>query len=114
MTQQEGVILSCYTESKTFVRLVSVTASYDACSSSSVLRMPLTRLRESIFPNVPPYLTFIGPDEKYDDGEEPPEEFVIHYTVAYGTSKTVLECIQRLGARVVEVIWIKNKETLKH
>jgi len=64
--------------------------------------MSVTRIRESIFPNVPPYLTFIGPEEKYDDGEEPPEEFVIHYTVAYGTSKTVLECIQRLGARIVE------------
>eukprot|EP00091_Calanus_sinicus_P000553 TRINITY_DN10482_c0_g1_i1.p1 TRINITY_DN10482_c0_g1~~TRINITY_DN10482_c0_g1_i1.p1 ORF type:complete len:137 (+),score=15.64 TRINITY_DN10482_c0_g1_i1:146-556(+) len=64
--------------------------------------MPLTRLRESIFPNVPPYLTFISPNDKYDDGEEPPEELVIHFTVAYGTSKTVLECIHRFGARIVE------------
>ena len=71
--------------------------------------MPLTRLREAIFPNVPPYLTFIGPNEKYDDGEEPPEELIIHYTVAHGTSKTVLECIERFGARTIEVTPQKSK-----
>ena len=87
--------------------LVSVTASYDAHRATSVIEMPLTRLRESIFPNVPPYLTFISPNDKYDDGEEPPEELVIHFTVAYGTSKTVLECINRFGARIVEVKLIK-------
>jgi len=64
--------------------------------------MMLTRLRESIFPNVPPYLTFIGPNDKYEEGEEAPEELVIHYTVAHGTSKTVLECIERFGARIIE------------
>jgi len=64
--------------------------------------MPLTRLRESIFPNVPPYLTFIGPNEKYDDGDDPPDELVIHYTLAHGTSKTVSECVERFGAKILE------------
>ena len=66
--------------------------------------MPVKRLRNSIFPNVAPFLTFIAPDEQYEDGEEPPEELVVNYTVAYGTSKTVLECIQRFGAKVIEVV----------
>merc|ERR1711915_142186 len=65
--------------------------------------MPVKRLRNSIFPNVAPFLTFIAPDEQYEDGEEPPEELVVNYTVAYGTSKTVLECIQRFGAKVI--VW---------
>ena len=69
----------------------------------TVTKMPLTRLRGSLFPNVAPYLTFIGPNESYDEDTELPEDLVINFTVAPFSSKTVHECIQRLGARVIEV-----------
>ena len=65
--------------------------------------MSATRLRESIFPNIPPYLTFIPPDQSYEEGAECPEELVIHYTVAQWTSLTVRDTIERFGARIVEV-----------
>ena len=65
--------------------------------------MSATRLRESIFPNIPPYLTFIPPDQSYEEGEDCPEELVIHYTVAQWTSLTVRDTIQRFGAKIVEV-----------
>ena len=65
--------------------------------------MSASRLRQSIFPNIPPYLTFISPEERYQEGEECPEELVIHYTVAQWTSNTVRDTIERFGARIVEV-----------
>ena len=65
--------------------------------------MSASRLRQSIFPNIPPYLTFIGPEESYEEGEECPEELVIHFTVAQWSSLTVRETIMRSGARIVEV-----------
>jgi len=64
--------------------------------------MSPARLRASIFPNVPPYLHFAGPDESYDEGEECPEELVIHFTVAQWSSNTVRDCIAKFGARIIE------------
>ena len=65
--------------------------------------MSASRLRQSIFPNIPPYLTFISPEETYQEGAECPEELIIHYTVAQWTSLTVRDTIERFGARIVEV-----------
>ena len=65
--------------------------------------MSASRLRQSIFPNIPPYLTFIPPEEGYQEGPECPEELIIHYTVAQWTSLTVRDTIERFGARIVEV-----------
>jgi len=64
--------------------------------------MSPARLRESIFPNVPPFLVLIGPNERYDDGDECPEELVIHWTVAQWSSNTVRDTITRFGARIIE------------
>lgn len=65
-------------------------------------RQKVARIRESMFPNVPPYLTFIGPDQSYVDGEECPEELVIHFTVAQWSSNTVRDTVARFGARIIE------------
>ena len=65
--------------------------------------MSIKRLHPSLFPNCPPYLTFIGPGEKYDDGEDAPKELMINFTVAKGTSPLVLECLQRFGGSLVQV-----------
>ena len=65
--------------------------------SDSQAEMSASRLRQSIFPNIPPYLTFISPEERYQEGEECPEELVIHYTVAQWTSNTVRDTIERFG-----------------
>ena len=73
--------------------------------------MSAGRLRQSIFPNIPPYLTFIPPEERYEEGEECPEELVIHYTVAQWTSLTVRDTIERFGARIVEVRQYKVQQT---
>ena len=70
--------------------------------------MSASRLRQSIFPNIPPYLTFIPPDQTYQEGEECPEELVIHFTVAQWSSLTVRDTITRLGARIVEVIELQE------
>jgi len=64
--------------------------------------MSPTRLRDSIFPNCSPYLTFIGPNESYDDGEECPEELVVYFTVAQWSSNTVRDTITRFGAKILE------------
>ena len=61
------------------------------------------RLRPSLFPGCAPYLTFLSPEEEYEDGQEPPAEMVMHFTAPSGTSPPVLECFQRLGFRRVEV-----------
>ena len=74
--------------------------------------MSAGRLRQSIFPNIPPYLTFIPPEESYEEGEECPEELVIHYTVAQWTSLTVRDTIERFGARIVEVRQYKVQQTV--
>ena len=66
--------------------------------------MPVTRIRPALFPNCPPYLTFIGPNENYDDGEDPPKDLMINFTVAKGTSLLVLECLQRFGVTLVQVM----------
>ena len=39
----------------------------------------------------------------YDEGEECPEELVIHFTVAQWSSNTVRDCIAKFGARIIEV-----------
>ena len=65
--------------------------------------MSIKRLHPSLFPNCPPYLTFIGPGEKYDDGEDAPKELMINFTFAKGTSPLVLECLQRFAVSIVQV-----------
>ena len=40
---------------------------------------------------------------RYAEGEECPEEMVIHFTVAQWSSNTVRDCITRFGARIIEV-----------
>ena len=80
-------------------------------SRDSQSEMSVERLRQSIFPNIPPYLTFIPPEERYVEGEECPEELVIHYTVAQWTSLTVRETIERFGARIVEVGSVRQSTT---
>ena len=66
--------------------------------------MSAQRLQPSLFPNCPPYLKFLGPDQRYEDGEEAPKELMIKFTVAKGTSSLVLECLQRFGVSLVQVI----------
>ena len=39
----------------------------------------------------------------YVDGEECPEELVIHFTVAQWSSNTVRDTVARFGARIIEV-----------
>ena len=68
--------------------------------------MPVNRLRPPLFPGFPPYLKFLSPDEKYDDGEDAPKELAIKFTVARGTSPLVLECLQRLGVSLVQVTFV--------
>ena len=82
---------------KILLRVVTVPAVV------SQSEMSASRLRQSIFPNIPPYLTFIPPEESYQEGAECPEELIIHYTVAQWTSLTVRDTIERFGARIVEV-----------
>ena len=70
--------------------------------------MSIKRLHPSLFPNCPPYLTFIGPGDKYDDGEDATKDLIISFTVAKGTSPLVLECLQRFGVSIVQVNLIKK------
>ena len=66
--------------------------------------MPAQRLQASLFPNCPPYLKFLGPNQSYEDGEDAPKELVLKFTVAKGTSVLVIECLQRFGVSIIQVI----------
>ena len=62
------------------------------------------RLRPSLFPGCAPYLTFLPPEEKYQDDQEPLDELVMYFAAPLGTSPPILECFQRFGFTLVEVI----------
>ena len=62
------------------------------------------RLRPSIFPGCPPYLTFLSPQEEYEDGQEPIEELVMSLKAPPGTSLPIIECFQRFGFSIDEVL----------
>ena len=65
------------------------------------------RLRSSLFPNCPPYLNFIGPDETYDKDVVEEDCFKnIQLCVAKGTSPSVLDCFSRLGVTIVKVLYL--------
>ena len=63
------------------------------------------RLRPGLFPGCAPYLTFLSPEEEYEEEEEPVvEELGMSFTAPLGTSPPIIECFQRLGFKFVEVI----------
>ena len=64
-------------------------------------------MRSSLFPNCPPYLNFIGPDETYDKDVVEEDCFKnIQLCVAKGTSPSVLDCFSRLGVTIVKVLYL--------
>ena len=66
--------------------------------------MDKQRLRPSVFPGCAPYLTFLSPEEEYGDGQEPLDGLAMSFTAPTGTSPPILECFQRFGFSIVEVI----------
>ena len=50
----------------------------------------------------------------YVDGDECPEELVIHFTVAQWSSNTVRDTVARFGARIIEVSRHSDSEHLAH
>ena len=65
--------------------------------------MPVQRLQPSLFPNCPPYLKFLAPNQRYEEGDDAPKELVLKFTVAKGTSLLVVECLQRFGVSIIQV-----------
>ena len=65
--------------------------------------MTVKRIRPALFPKWPPYLTFIGPNEEYEDGKEAPKELTVNFIVAKGSSPLILECLLRFGDYLVQV-----------
>jgi hypothetical protein len=65
--------------------------------------MSRRRIRPSLFPNFPPFLTFIAPSDTYEDGEDPVEELCLNYFVAAGTSPLVLESLHKFGFKIKQV-----------
>ena len=62
------------------------------------------RLRPGLFPGCAAYLTFLSPEEEYEDDQEPVEELVMSFKAPLGTSPPIIECFQRCGFKFVEVI----------
>ena len=65
--------------------------------------MSKQRLRPSLFPGCAPFLTFIAPEEEYEEGGEVMENLVMAFTAPLGTSPPIVECFQRVGFKFVEV-----------
>ena len=62
------------------------------------------RLRPSLFPDCAPYLTFLSPEEEYEDDQEPVEELMMSFKAPLGTSPPIIECFQRCGFKFFEVV----------
>ena len=66
------------------------------------------RVRPSLFPGCPPFLTFVSPGEEYEDGDEYMEELGMPFMAPIGTSPPILECFQRFGFKFLEVSFTTN------
>ena len=67
------------------------------------------RVRPSLFPGFPPFLTFLAPGENYPNDEDDIGAIAPAWSVAPGTSPLIVECLQRSGIQIQRVkIWSIN------
>ena len=61
------------------------------------------RVRPSLFPGFPPFLTFLAPGENYPKDEDDIGEIAPAWSLAPGTSPLIVECLQRSGIQIQQV-----------
>ena len=55
--------------------------------------------KQRLFPGYALYLHFVGPGEEYEEGEDIAQEF----TVARGTGRVIMRCLNKFGFNIIEV-----------
>ena len=77
--------------------------------TTTILATPVThnmnraRVRPSLFPGFPPFLTFLAPGEQYPEDEDDIGEIAPVWSLAPGTSSLIVECLQRSGVQIQQV-----------
>ena len=61
------------------------------------------RVRPSLFPGFPPFLTFLAPGENCPHDEDDIGEIAPAWSLAPGTSSLIVECLQRSGVQIQQV-----------
>ena len=68
-------------------------------------------LRKSLFPNVPPYIRFLPPEEEYSEPLCSSQPLV--WKAPSGVGQVVSDCVQPVGFTVIEVLlWFVINSTI--